>query len=182
MNLKPTKPFKGLNNAWYTRSLFIELFEEFTKEIQSEAPIYPPFSLTEERTGFVCFRTSFVELGDPTGYQWAMKYLGSWLHWQKLLKCKWFQEALEIALVEMNAKLKSESFAQIQAISQSGTPQSITAARYLHDIATKGKGAARGRPSKEEMTGELKRRVDAVETEDEDLKRIGLKVINGGKE
>jgi hypothetical protein len=41
--------------------------------------------------------------------------------------------------------------------------------------------SSRGRPSKAELDGKLKEAAQALSVEDEDLKRIGLKVINGGK-
>lgn len=176
--LKLSKPpYKGANGGWMTEALFYD----FSSLKASGKVVYEPvFSLHEDRPGLVNCRKTFVDLRDPTGYKWAMTYLGDWNHWLRLMRCHWFQEAYEIWIAELNMLLKSEAVAKVREIMLSENPsQSLAAAKFM---ATKEYDrATRGRPSKEEVKGELRKAAEAISIEDEDLARIGLQVITGGK-
>lgn len=132
------------------------------------------FSLTG-RDGYINARTTFIELQDPTGYKWAQKYLASWEHMERLLKAPWFVKEFEEWVAELEMKLKSEAIQKVIEIASQPGPQAYLAAKYIaaHDWKTRLHG--RGRPSKEELSGELKRAADIITREDEDAKRIGLK-------
>lgn len=168
-------PYKSENGAWYTRALFRESMLEIPRELW---PIKPIFTLNEDREGYISCRKTFVDMEDPTGYSWAMKYLGDWNHWLKLMKTKYFQEAYGIWMEELNMKLKSRAIAKITEIANQDTgPTALQASKY---VAEKGWDKhTKGRPTKEQLARELKEQVRVVEAEDEDMQRIGLKVING---
>lgn len=175
--MRDKPPYKGLNGIWLTEAIFWERWSE--KPIADRARD-PVFSLYDDRPGLVNARTTFVSLRDPTGRKWALTYLGDWNHWLRLMRCSWFREAVDTWLVELNAQLKSEAMTKIIEImgSENGA-QALQAAKYL--AGEEYNKSSRGRPSKAELEGEVKRAAKTIETEDEDLKRIGLKVINGGK-
>lgn len=178
MTLKvPTRPYKNENGVWLTSALFHDRLET----IRPEDRVYQPvFSLHTERPGMICCRTTFVSVGDPTGYKWALQYLGDMEHWYKLMKAKWFEEAVEEWRKELMLRLKSEAVEQIYRIAMTeGSKSQLPAARFLAEMDKPAHG--RGRPSKAEMDAELKKAVKLVEQEDEDLERIGLTVIQGGK-
>lgn len=136
--------------------------------------IDPVFCLYDDKPGLINARKSFVHLGDPTGYKWAMTYLGDWAHWKQLEKCKWFKEALDVWREELKIKVQSEAIDIIKAVSESDDKQALVAARYLAEYGWDKKGPGRGRPSKAEVQGELKKAAEAATDEDADLKRIGL--------
>jgi len=173
--IKP--PYRGENNIWLTESLFYERSINRTKDAMACEPV---FSLYEDRPGLINARTTFVNLRDPTGRKWALTYLGDWNHWLRLMKCSWFREAYDAWIAELNQQFKSEAITRVYAILQGDNgAQALAAAKFLASEEWEKK--SRGRPSKAEMDGELKRAAQALTVEDEDLKRIGLKVINGGK-
>lgn len=170
MKLLSKPPYKNERNNWLTRTLF-----DVVPGNHGEPEYYEPiFTLYDDKEGLVNVRKTFVELGDPTGYKWAMAYLDSWEHWRILEKCSWFRKALETWRDELAAKVQAEALDIIREIAQrQGDKQSLPAARFLAQRAWE-KGSVRGRPSKAELTGELKRAAQAISEEDEDLKRIGL--------
>ena len=173
--LKP--PYKDKQNRWLTQALF---YEPNLDRNPGCTPFDPIFTLYSDRPGLISGRKTFVELRDPTGRRWAEKYLGDWEHWLRLLKAPWFQTALEVWQAELREVLRSEAFARIYSAMDSENPaQSLAAAKF---IATEEfhKDKA-GRPSKEKLHGELKRAVEQFTIEDEDMERMGLKVIKGGK-
>jgi hypothetical protein len=170
-------PYRGANGVWLTEALFYEIIIEKPKDRVTYEPV---FSLYDNRPGLINCRTTFVDLRDPTGRKWALTYLRDWNHWLRLMKCPWFQEAFEVWIAELNAQLKSEAIAKALELMQSDNgAQALAAAKFI--AGQEYDKQSRGRPTKAEITGELKRAAAALEVEDEDLARIGLKVITGGK-
>lgn len=170
-------PYRGENNIWLTEAIF---YERAIEKPRDKWACEPVFSLYEDRPGLINARTTFVNLRDPTGRKWALTYLGDWNHWLRLMKCPWFREAYDTWISELNLQFKSEAISKVYEIlhGENGA-QALAAAKFLSSEEWDKK--ARGRPSKAELDGELKRAAQALSVEDEDLKRIGLKVINGGK-
>lgn len=169
-------PYKSVNGIWYTQALFWEQQDP----MPSRRPIEPVFSLYSDRPGLVNARKTFVALGDPTGYRWCMEYLGDWEHWKKLMKCPWFVKAFDAWNDELNIKLRSEAMDVIRAIAnEEGNKSALPAARYLAELD---KTAKRGRPGKAEITAEAKKLAEASQDQNDDMQRIGLKIINGGKD
>lgn len=170
-------PFRGENYQFFTRQLFIEMQIGLPVE---ERVGEPPFSLYG-REGYIDCRKTFVEERDITGYKWAMKYLHSWEHWERLQKCKWFVVEVQRWQEELRVLLRQEALAKIQEIAASGSPQAYQAAKFLANQEWDKPTRNRGRPSKEELKGELRDAARALSREEEDAERIGLTVINGGK-
>lgn len=175
---KLTKPpYKGESGAWLTEALFYQTTFDRPKDRLKYEPV---FDLYDERPGLINCRTTFVSLKDPTGRKWALTYLGDWNHWLRLMKCAWFREAYDVWITELNLQLKSEAVAKaLEIMNGDNGAQALAAAKFIatqeYDKHTK------GRPSKAQVEGELKRVAETMAVEDEDLKRIGLTVINGGK-
>lgn len=165
--------YKSVNGMFYTKALFKEYSQQTLSEID------PVFTLQVERPGFICARTTFLAEGDPTGYKWAMKYLGDWHHWKKLMNCPWFREAYDVWMEEFKASLRAEALDNIRAIASGGSSQALAAAKYLATYDWE--KATKGRPSKAEIAGELKRQVRMMEEQDEDAERIGLKTVPNSK-
>jgi hypothetical protein len=128
-------------------------------------------------------REKFLELNDPTGFKFAEKYLESYARLENLLTQGWFKNSWDDWQNELRARIKSEALKRIQEISEEGSAQSLNAAKYLaNGEYLEGAGAKRGRPSKEEVSGELKRQVKAIDVLNEDFNRMtGLTVVQGGK-
>jgi hypothetical protein len=173
--MKP--PYKSPNNLWYTAALFWDRVVDLPLSSRSIDPI---FTLTEDKEGYINARKTFVALNDPTGYKWAMKYLGDYNHWHQLMKCKWFKEAYEDWMSELNAKMSDGALDSIQAIAKESDNEALRfqAAKYLLEKPwDKRKGA--GRPSKQEIDANLKQETRRKSEEDNDLARIGLVINNG---
>lgn len=170
-------PYKDNQNRWLTQALFYETNIERNPNV---TPFDPIFTLYEDRPGLISARKTFVAMEDPTGRKWALTYLGDWEHWLRLMKAQWFRDAYDVWISELNEHLKSKAIAKILEVMKSENgAQALAAAKFI--AAEEYKKSGRGRPSKAELQGELKRAVQQLEVEDEDLERIGLKVIQGGK-
>lgn len=171
-------PYKGPSGKYYTRQLFQEMHQEI---IPTRVQIKPVFSFMEDKPGLINARTTFVELNDPTGYQWAVKYLHSWPHFQLLENSEWFKPFLERYREEIRFKLRSTAIQKLMDIARSDSSQAVTAAKYLASLEFDKETHRRGRPSKTEMDAEMKRLTQLAEEDQGALERMGLKVIDGGK-
>lgn len=170
MQKKP--PYKSPSNQWYTRALFWDLVIDLPVEHRNDN-LDPVFTLYEDKPGYINARKTFVALNDPTGYKWAMHYLGDYNHWKALMKCKWFQEAVDEWKIELELKLQSEAIEVLRVQMRGENPvQAQSAAKYLAEGSwNKHK---RGRPSKEEVERQTKIEASKRSEENEDLRRIGL--------
>lgn len=138
--------YKGNSGAMRTASLFYETW------IDQKDPTSDPVFTFTGKPGLIDFRSTFVELNDVTGYEWAHKYLGSWEHFERLLKCSWFIPHFEAAVQEIETKWAKEAINKIREIANSeDTKQALGAARYVAEQGWKKKPSTRGRPSKQEI-------------------------------
>lgn len=170
-------PYKNASGVWLSVQLFIERWYLLA---ESERGYTPVFSF-QGREGYIDCRSTFIECNDPTGYKWAMKYLNSWDHMDKLLRSQWFVKEFESWVAELEQKLKSEAVQNIMEIAAQPGPQAYLASKYIASHDWKPRPHGRGRPSKEELSGELKRAADMITREEADAERMGLQVIQGGK-
>lgn len=170
-------PYKTANNRWWTTGLFWDRVRNTYTEDRSD-DFDPIFTLYHDHPKYINARKTFVELGDPSGYKWAMQYLGDYDHWRALMKCEWFREAYEEWMEEVNAKLASEGLDAVRRVARSeNDSQALAAGKWLASKEWDKK--QRGRPSKAEVAAATKQEVKKRTVEDEDLARIGLVINNG---
>lgn len=168
-------PYKTGAGLWHNRQLFWEQWVLLPKD---ERVIEPLFTLNKDNPKYISGRDTFVELGDPTGYEWAMKYLGDYAHWKYLMKSSWFQEAYNLWMEELNTKQLAQALQVIREIALSSDSKSaLPAAKYLAEQGWLKKPSP-GRPSKATINAELKAALREKSIEDDDAQRIGLVVNN----
>lgn len=176
---KLTKPYKASTGNWYTLALFDETCLHQSHPMRNVDPV---FSLYSDKPGLINCLKTFVALRDPTGYKWAMEYLGDWKHWERLMQLAWFQEAVATWQHQLQLMLQAEAIQRIQQIAESDSSQSLAANKYIAEEGWKPKTkSTRGRPSKAEVSAEMKRLTKEAQEVEADAERIGLKVINGDR-
>ena len=92
-----------------------------------------------------------------------------------LEKCSWFREAHDKWQKELRMREKSQAIKKIKEIAESDSSQALAASKYLA-TADYDKKDSRGRPSKAEIKGELKRSVRLIEEDAADGERIGIRM------
>lgn len=93
----------------------------------------------------------YLELGDPTEYEFATKYFLGWDHWQRICANKLVNEHITKWRDELEVKLRSQAVRMNIEAAKNGNYQ---AAKWLADRGWLTRGA--GRPSKAEVAKELK--------------------------
>ena len=119
---------------------------------------------------FISLKQRFLDHGDPKEYSFARKYLYDWPHWQRLCKNAIVKRHIEQWRKELELSLIAEGVATI--VDLAVNQDSYQAAKYLADRGWDKEKV--GRPSKEQVQGELKRRADETEAIDEDFELLKL--------
>lgn len=163
---------KDSNGKWRTYSLFWEhrqdkykyfwsLKDKGTEELPSLKEIYLSYNHIPE------FEYTFAE-----------EVIGSWAHWMRLCRSGLKPHIAEWR-EELDIKLKANAMRAIINTSVEGDGASrLQAAKYLSD---KGYSQLRGRPSKAEKERIAKQEVGLHNEIEDDLERVGLTTIKGGR-
>lgn len=115
----------------------------------------------------------YLELEDPTEYQFANAVLCGWKHWQKLCDNKAIRRHIDEWRSELEYKLRAQGVQQMIAQGRTG---SFQAAKWLADRGWDTRAA--GRPSKEEIQREKEFNARASDEFSADVVRL-LPVKNG---
>jgi len=173
------KPYKDTMGRYRTQSLFWEMRDE------SMAPIWcmKDYDLVKEKTTYPSLKKIYMAYDHVPGfeYDFAMDHFGSWDHWLKLCSCRTdrIKDMIQEWRNELDIKLKAVGLKAIIASSVDNDAKGLQASKYLVEQGYAVKKA--GRPSIEDIERELKTDAKAAKERQEDLERIGLKVINGDK-
>lgn len=151
------------------------IFYEFNTSRHEDMP--PLYTMREQPyrglpSAYKIYMTSDSE------YEAAMKLVGSWNHWQRLLKCKPFMEGptdafswtgLNAWREEKEIQDKAHAYNQLKTSAAGGNVQ---AQKIVYD-GDKVK-AKRGAPSKAEITKEAARQAELDDRISDDLKRLKI--------
>ena len=161
---------KDSQGRFRTQSLFWETRHES----------YPAHFTTKQRSierdgvTYISMYQKYMEIADPTEYQVAIRLLGSWEHWQALLRAKWFVTLITGWREELAARIESERYYEGSSLAKKGN---LSATKFLADRygETSKQVKKRGRPSKEEKAAHLKLVEQEASDLAEDAARIGVK-------
>lgn len=145
-----------------TQSLFLEIgytdFSVFTlkdADYEYNGKIYPSL------------KRLYLEMEDPTEYEFASTYLLGWKHWERLCENKQIVKHIDEWRRELEYKLRSRAVKMMLLSAQGGNYQ---AAKWFADRGWSNKGA--GRPSKEDVEHEKQIQARLSSEYDEDVVRL----------
>lgn len=132
----------------------------------------------EENVTYPSLYKLYMACEDLTEWEFADKNLSGWEHWELLQNNQKFQKVLDGWRKDLEQKLKSRAFREIQLVASEGGKNSFEANKLL--LTGKWKEAVerqvptRGRPSKKEVDSKLQEEYEATKSIREDLKRLGI--------
>jgi len=105
----------------------------------------------EDHEGFPSLYRLYMEASDPTEYQFAIRHLDGWEHWEMLCKCSWFKPYLSRWRRELEVKLRSDALAHIKDLSDlKNHKDSFAASKFLLEKKWIDK-PTKGRPKQEDI-------------------------------
>ena len=164
-----TSKFKNCNGV----HLLKNLFWEHCMPDEKHMALYTIKS--HEYQGLPSLRQLYLSCEDLTEYTFAITYLDSWEHWEKLCASPWFQDHIELWRKELALKLKSEAVLRVLEEARRGGKNSFACNKWIVDkgyAGTEDKQAKRGRPSKAELTAEVQKQINLDKQVEEDFERI----------
>lgn len=166
-------PYKNSQGTRFSKQLFYEIWATLFEESKT---ILPPFTLNTDKPGLINFGKKYMEYGDVTGYKVTMELFKDYSYWDFLMRSSWFREAKEGWDRAIHAKQISIATDALNDIAKNEEDKGrLSAAKFLFDNGLKGLGlgpAKRGRPSKEEVEGQMKKDAASIKEIEDDLKRI----------
>lgn len=147
------------------------IFYEFNKSRHDDYP--PLYTMREDKwKGLPSAYRIFME--SESEYEAAMKLVGSWNHWQRLLKCKPFVEGTDEQWSGLNTwreekEIKERAMALTQ-LKASALDGNVTAQKMLYE-GPKGP-SKRGRPSDAEVKKAAAKQAEYSAQIKSDLKRV----------
>lgn len=129
-----------------TQSLFLEIG-------YSPAALYTLKEFDHEYNGklYPSIKRLYMEMEDPTEYDFAKKYFLGWKHWQRLCANAQVREHVDEWREELEYKMRSTATKKMIELASAGSYQ---ATKWVADKGWGVKGA--GRPSKEQIQREKK--------------------------
>jgi hypothetical protein len=169
---------KDTQGRYRTQSLFWEM--------RSSAldPIYTTKDedIVRDKVTYKSLKKIYMSYDHAPGfeYDFALATLGSWNHWLKL--CNNATEEIRVMIKEwrdeLDMRIKSQNINAIMVQARDNDAKGLQAAKYLVE---KGYTKRAGRPSKEDVDRELKVDAKAAREQQDDMERIGLKLVGAKK-
>lgn len=164
------------------------LFWEYRKANLIED--YPPIFTIKDRQHTVdgvtypSLKLIYMSYEHVPGYEYdfAMDVFGSWEHWIVLSEKSLLKTLIKEWRDELEIKLRAKGIRQLIQMASENDPKGLQASKFLSDRGWVQKdNKTRGRPSKEEIERERVQQANIRDNLSEDMERLGLKVVEGGK-
>ncbi len=172
MGERPNK-FKNEIGAHILKPIFFEhdnsdhIYSVFTLKDQDhtwKGVVYPSL------------RKLYVEMEDPTEYEFALQYLDGWIHWKKLSGASFFQEHLKEWREELEVRMRAKALNRMKVRAVSDSKDSFAADKILlaGGWKTPEEKSAVGRPTKDKIKQEAEKLFQERTEFDEDYDRLNL--------
>lgn len=171
--------FKDSKGRWLTIALFWE-YRASSDENLALFCLKDDDHVDDDGRVYVSLKKRFMSYNHVPGFEheFALAELGGWEHWERLQANKYIHAAIEGWRREYVIALQCRAVKAIMENATSKDAKGLAAARWL---AEKGYVEKRpGRVSKDEVERERKQQAAISETLADDMKRLGLSVVNGG--
>lgn len=165
-------PFRSpINNQRYLKGLFFE-----TTDADKSTVLYTLKDRDHE--GFPSLYRLFLEMDDPTEYEFANKYLDGWEHWQMLCGCKWFAPFVERWREELKLREAARIIPKIRDEAAAGNRNALQALKYLLERGWEDKKAqVKGKRLQKAEELEAHRQISEDTNVKEAAERLGIKLV-----
>lgn len=163
----------GRYHRFIVSSIFLERYAEASTDKYCQYSL-KDVDITVNGTFYPSLKRLYLEMEDPTEYEFANKYLFNYDHWKELCSQEWFKEHLYKWRDELELRLKARALIMINSIAQSGGRESLTAAKFLFREVWADRKDTPGRPSKQRIKEEAANLVKDELKAVDDLKRLGI--------
>lgn len=121
-------------------------------------------------------RKLYVEMEDPTEYEFAVKHLDGWIHWKKLSQASFFQEHLKEWREELEVRMRAKALNRMKTRATSDSKDSFAADKILlaGGWKTPEEKSNVGRPTKQKIVDEANKLFSEHSEFDKDFERLNI--------
>ena len=167
-----TNKFKNAIGAHLLKPIF---FEYDNSEHLYSVYTLKDYDHTVDGVTYPSLRKLYVEMEDPTEYEFAVKHLDGWVHWKKLTESSFFQQYLKEWREELEVRMRAKALNRIKTRATGDTKDSFAADKILLAGGWKTQSTEKvGRPSKDKIKEEANKLFMESSEFDEDFKRLGI--------
>lgn len=166
--------WKGLNNNWITKGLFIEY--RYIPKVGDHCM----YTLSpEDKDSYPSLRRLYLESPDPTEYLFSVIHLGGWDHWKYLCDESFFKPTVLLWRDEYLIRMKSQALAEIQLAAKGEGKLSYDANKYLLEEGwtKEPRRATQGRRSKQIISEEAEKLINKNNHEKSQINEDYLRII-----
>lgn len=149
----------------YGRRIILSLFEEFKR-----TEFTPLWSLKKD------WYKIYLEVADPTEYETAMCLIGDWEHYNLIRNHPKIKPTMDKWAKEVEVRLRSKAI--LQMAKHANAPNGASAAKWIAE----GAFMQRVLKNKQDKQAEQEVRDEIAERVAGDMERLGLRVVEGGKD
>ena len=162
--------FKNDRNAYITQGLFYETCVPYRKHLAMYTFMHHDIEVDGKK--YKSIFKAYLDCGDPTEYDFAVKYFDCWDHWQRICESSGCAEWIAKMRSELSIKLRSEAIKRI--ISHSEDEKGFQAAKYIADKKWENRGRGRKKKQQEDLDFSEERQISAEVMED--AKTAGIQI------
>ena len=164
--------FKNAIGAHLLKPIF---FEYDNSEHLYSVYTLKDYDHTVDGVTYPSLRKLYVEMEDPTEYEFAVKHLDGWVHWKKLTESSFFQQYLKEWREELEVRMRAKALNRIKTRATGDTKDSFAADKILLAGGWKTQSTEKvGRPTKDKIKEEANKLFMESTEFDEDFKRLGI--------
>lgn len=154
---------------FYTQGLFLELSYG---DLRNAVYTLKDFDYEFKGKTYISIKRLYLEIGDPTEYEFAQACFEGWSHWKRICTTTTaLHPYIEEWREELEVKLRSDGIKGVVNEVKAQGKGALQASKWLADKGwTEKRGA--GRPTKAEVESERKQRARIAESVGDDLDRI----------
>lgn len=169
------------NENKFKNAIGAHLLKPIFFEYDNSDHLYSVYTLkdydhTVDGVTYPSLRKLYVEMEDPTEYEFAVKHLDGWVHWKKLTESSFFQSYLKEWREELEVRMRAKALNRIKARAVEDGKDSFAADKIL--LAGGWKASEEkskvGRPTKDKIKEEANKLFMESNEFDEDFKRLGI--------
>lgn len=123
---------------------------------------------------YIALKEIYMQIADPTEYQFAMTVFGSYRHWKQIAKLVWVKPYVEEWREELEIKLKSEAIIGITALADDPEIKETTKLQSLKWLAQSEYAAKKTETQKKKEAKEDRVQMAVVDTVKDDFERLGI--------
>jgi hypothetical protein len=131
-----------------------------------------------DHSGYPSLYRLYMEMDDPTEYNFAVAYLDGWDHWLTLCECAWFKPYVQAWRKELEVRTKARALKAVRDLADNpDAKEHYQASKFLIQSGWVEKTAGRkgaGRPSKEDVKKEATRLAEEQRELADEMSRVGL--------